>query len=138
MARSLPIWPFVLIWAYISHLRNPITFYLDHVPGIAAAASPFTPQAEVMLYLLGNVYLLLAALAVICCWTRHRSIMQYYLLVVAFADLGHIYATCRVFGWEKFVEFAQWNDMAWGSIGGSAFLHVNRLATLLGLFGRLK
>jgi len=87
--------------------------------------------------LLANVYLLLAALAVVCCFTSSKNVATGYLAVVAVADLGHIWAVYRVFGYETFVEFGNWNDATWGNVGVSAFLHVNRLATLLGVFGRV-
>jgi len=58
-------------------------------------------------------------------------------MVVALADLGHIYAVYRVWG-SVFWDLGLWNDMMWGNVGVSTFLHVNRLATLLGLFGSVK
>jgi len=87
--------------------------------------------------LLGNVYLLLALLAIVCIWTPHKAVATYYLLAVALADLGHIYATYRVWG-PAFWDLNQWNDMMYGNVAVSAFLHVNRLATVLGVFGRSK
>lgn len=75
-------------------------------------------------------------MAVICCWTTNKSITRAYLISVVIADLGHIYGTYRGVGAEYFLDVAQWNDMTWGNIGGSLFLHINRLATLAGIFGR--
>ncbi|KAK3640154.1 hypothetical protein LTR56_005566 [Elasticomyces elasticus] len=145
MARAVTIWPFVLfgiiepallIWAYVVLLRDPKQFYLDQVPHAPLAeVAGFTPQAELLVLLLGNVYVLLALLAVICIWTPYRSVATYYLLAVALADLGHIYATYSIWG-ENFWNLNQWNDMMWGNVGVSAFLHVNRLATVLGVFGK--
>lgn len=40
-------------------------------------------------------------------------------------------------GPKVFWNFNEYNDMMWGNIGVSAFLHVNRLATVLGVFGRV-
>lgn len=39
-----------------------------------------------------NVYLFLAAVAVICTWTPHASIARWYLAAIALADYGHIFA----------------------------------------------
>jgi hypothetical protein len=120
-------------------LQDPKQFYLDQVPASiiaqTAQSATFSPQSELLVLLLGNVYLLLALLAVVCIWTSHRSVSNYYLLAVALADLGHIYAVYRVWG-TAFWDLNQWNDMMWGNVGVSAFLHVNRLATVLGVFGR--
>lgn len=86
---------------------------------------------------LGNVLLLLAAIAVICCWTKHAEIALWYLIVVGFADFGHIYATYAAVGNEHFFNLAGWNDMIAGNVGVSAFLNINRWLTVLGVFGRL-
>jgi len=87
---------------------------------------------------MGNVLLLIAVMAVICCWTTHASVARYYLLAVAFADLGHIYSTYRGVGQEYFWNVGQWNDMVAGNVGASVFLNINRWLTLLGLFGKLR
>ncbi|TKA76241.1 hypothetical protein B0A55_06388 [Friedmanniomyces simplex] len=144
MAHAVTLWPFLLfgviepallIWAYAILLQDPKSYYLGQVPHSILADASFKPQAELVVLLLGNVYLLLALLAVVCIWTSHRRVAIFYLLAVAVADLGHIYAIYRVWG-ETFWDLNQWNDMMWGNVGVSAFLHVNRLATVLGLFGR--
>lgn len=126
------------LWAYINHLQQPHQFYASQIPNAGTLAStPFPQQAQILVYQLGNVYLLLALLALVCCWTTSRSVVRGYLAAVALADLGHIYAVYRVLGSETFWDVGQWNDMIWGSVGVSAILHVNRLATLLGVFGRV-
>jgi hypothetical protein len=38
-------------------------------------------------------------------------------------------------GYERFVDFASYNAMAWGNIGATAFLFLTRTAYLLGIFG---
>ena len=106
------------------------------MPANPVAASAYAPQAEVMTFTILNVYLLLAALAVLCTWTTKAEIPRYYLLIVAFADLGHIYATYRGLG-DAFWNTSEWNEMIWGNVGVSAFLHINRLATFFGLYGKL-
>lgn len=86
---------------------------------------------------LGNVLLLLAAIAVICSWTKHSEIASWYLIVVAFADFGHIYATYAAVGPAYFFKPAGWNDMVAGNVGASVFLNINRWLTVLGAFGRI-
>lgn len=86
---------------------------------------------------LGNVFALLAAIAIICTHTTHSEIIKRYLVVVAFADLGHIYAGYRTLGADVFWDVTQWNDMAWGNIFFSLFLHLNRWLTVAGFFGKV-
>jgi hypothetical protein len=78
-------------------------------------------------------------MAVLCtAVTRDVRVAKGYLLIIACGDLGHIYASYKVMGPAVFLNFNEYNDMMWGNIGASLFLHVNRLATLLGVFGRLR
>jgi len=143
---ALPTWPLLLfgvlepialVWGYLTALRHPELFYADQVPNAEVAKLVFTHQALSLTLQLGNVLLLLAAIAIICCWTRHPEIARRYLISVAFADIGHIYAAYRGLGPEVFWDLTQWNDMAYGNIGASAFLHINRWLTVVGLFGKL-
>ncbi|KAF7527150.1 hypothetical protein G7054_g10569 [Neopestalotiopsis clavispora] len=66
---------------------------------------------------------------------RDPATARGYLAVVALADLGHIYASYAAMGPEAFWDYSGWNHMIWGNVGVSAFLHLNRLLTLLGVFG---
>ncbi len=54
-----------------------------------------------------NVYLLLAALAVICCWTTHASIARRYLAALSLADYGHIWACYVGVGLDLFLRPAE-------------------------------
>lgn len=81
--------------------------------------------------------MLLALLAVICCWTKHAEIIKKYLLAVAVGDLGHIYATYRAVGSDFFFNVSEWNDMIWANVVVVLFLFVNRLATVAGVFGSI-
>lgn len=107
------------------------------VPAAPAAASDLTPQALVLTLQMGNVLLLLAALALICCWTPRAATSRWYLVAVAFADYGHIYGTYAGMGREAFCDVRGWNDAVWGAVGASAFLNVFRWLTVLGVFGGL-
>ncbi|KAI1457243.1 hypothetical protein F4805DRAFT_429407 [Annulohypoxylon moriforme] len=128
--------PAMLIWAYKDCQTNPTAFFAAQAPPFTADSIP--PQALVLLLQLVNVYLLLAALAVLCSWTSHKSVAKWYLLVVAFADYGHIWACYRGVGEEVFWDTGRWNEMLWGGVGVSVLLNLARWGTLLGGFGRLR
>lgn len=87
--------------------------------------------------MLANVYLLLAALAIICCFSSSATTAKWYLIAVAFADYGHIYASYAGLDSHVFWDVALWNDMIWGNIGASIVLNVVRWLTVWGVFGRL-
>ncbi|KAI1176277.1 hypothetical protein F4777DRAFT_547003 [Nemania sp. FL0916] len=129
--------PVLLIIAYITTLQDPFAFYSRQAPNYALPAEPssFPPQAQILTLQLVNVYLLLAAMAVICSWTTHARTARWYLGAVALADYGHIWACYVGVGRELFLQPSEWNDMLWGSVGVSAFLNVVRLLTLVGAFG---
>ncbi|KAJ3532724.1 hypothetical protein NM208_g8310 [Fusarium decemcellulare] len=144
MASCLSTWPLVLFgviepamlaWAYISFLLDPFQYYAAQSPH-PVTEKDFIPQAVALSWQITNIFLLLAAVAVICSWTKHREIAIWYLIAVAFADFGHIYAVYRA-GPEYFWNVGAWNDMTWGNVGVSAFLNVNRWLTVLGGFGRV-
>ncbi|KAI1212435.1 uncharacterized protein F4807DRAFT_371211 [Annulohypoxylon truncatum] len=128
--------PAMLVWAYKDSLENPTAFFAAQAPPFSADAVP--PQALVLLLQLTNVYLLLAAVAVLCSWTSHASIAKWYLVAVALADYGHVHACYRGVGPDVFWDTSSWNAMLWGGVGVSAALNVLRWATLLGAFGRLR
>ncbi|KAI0844169.1 hypothetical protein F5Y00DRAFT_210319 [Daldinia vernicosa] len=141
--------PVLLIWAYIVALRDPTAFFAAQAPNfplplpVVSVSEPepvepvIPPQALVLLLQLVNVYLLLAGLAVVCSWTPHASVARGYLVVVALADYGHIWACYRGVGAELFWNTAEWNDMLWGGVGVSLALNVVRWFTVLGAFGAL-
>ncbi|KAI1427056.1 hypothetical protein F5Y12DRAFT_739692 [Xylaria sp. FL1777] len=142
----LPTFPFVvfgivepalLVLAYITTLQDPSTFYARQAQNYELPADPssFPPQAQIVTLQLVNVYLLLAAMAVICSWTTHAGIARRYLAAVSLADYGHIWACYVGVGLDLLLQPAEWNDMLWGSVGVSVFLNIVRLATLAGIFG---
>ncbi len=121
-------------------LGSPQAYFAMQAPNHALPADGdgFGPQALSLTLQMGNVLLLLALLAGVCCWTPHgATVSRRYLAAVAIADYGHIYAAYRGVGPDHFWHVAGWNDMLWGNVGVSAALNVARLATLLGAFGPL-
>ncbi|KAF2019678.1 hypothetical protein BU24DRAFT_419299 [Aaosphaeria arxii CBS 175.79] len=145
LGTHLPFWP-ALLFTYLEPITlilgfnaaytSPSTFVTTQLP--TSSLVPVPPAALILSYSLGNIFLLLAALAVLCtAITRDARVTKAYLLIIAVGDLGHIYSSYAVMGPKVFWEFGEYNDMMWGNIGFSAFLHVNRMATLLGVFGRV-
>jgi len=143
---ALPTWPLILfgvlepaalVWAYVITLSDPQQYYSDQAPQGLLSNHVFTPQSLSLTLQLGNVFLLLAAMAVICCFTTHSEISRRYLIAVALADLGHIYAIYSAVGDKVFWDLNQWNQMTASNVGVSVFLHINRLLTVAGLFGKL-
>lgn len=88
---------------------------------------------------LGNMYLLMALMGVaILSSTSEPKVLRNYFIALAIGDLGHLYVTYLGTGWLYFVDISQWNAMAWGNIGVTSFLLVNRLAYFLGMFGGME
>ncbi|CAI6340157.1 unnamed protein product [Periconia digitata] len=144
LGTNLPFWP-ALVFTYLEPISlivglqaafsNPKDFVARQMP---SATGPIPDGAIILTYTIGNVFLLLAFLGILCtAVTRDTRVTQLYLFFVAVGDLGHIYASYKVMGQEMFLDLNNYNDMMWGNIGVSAFLHVNRLATLLGVFGKV-
>ncbi|KAH9906241.1 hypothetical protein F4778DRAFT_725082 [Xylariomycetidae sp. FL2044] len=135
--------PVLLIWAYIQCLLDPTTFYQSQVPPAVLSTTtnltpPIPPQGLVLTLQVVNVYALLAAMALICCWTTNAATAKWYCFAVALADYGHIWACYRGVGPEVFWDpLGSWNDMLWGGVGASAFLNLVRWGTLVGVFGRV-
>ncbi|KAI1393595.1 uncharacterized protein F4822DRAFT_385182 [Hypoxylon trugodes] len=131
--------PAMLIWAYIVALRDTPSFYIAQAPNFPLPAdAEVPPHGLVLLLQLVNVYVLLAAIAVVCSFTPHASVSRGYLIAVAFADYGHIWAVYKALGAELFWDVGSWNDMIWGSIAVSAVLNVLRWLTVAGAFGALR
>ncbi|KAI1376701.1 hypothetical protein F4677DRAFT_417694 [Hypoxylon crocopeplum] len=131
--------PILLIWGYITAVRDPASFYSAQAPNFPVPSSADVPaQGLVLLLQLVNVYLLLAAAGVICTWTSDATVSRRFLVAVAFADYGHIWACYRGVGPDLFWDVSSWNDMLWGGVGVSLVLNVLRWLTVLGAFGAMR
>jgi hypothetical protein len=95
------------------------------------------PQGVGAALQLGNCCLLAAFMALYSVWTPHPEISRRYLMAMGLADLGHIYSFYRAVGADYFFNFGGWHEHMWQNVGVTAFLHVVRLATLAGVFGRI-
>ena len=115
-------------------------FILDQTPNTSSTApASIHPSNIALAYQLANLYGLLFILGVAICYsTSEPKVLRNYLICLAIADFGHIYVTYLAMGWDAFVDVAGWNLLTWGNISITAFLFVNRLAYLWGVFGVAK
>ena len=68
--------------------------------------------------------------------TTEPKVVRNYLIACAIADLGHLWFTCAVMGFDDFIYLPGWNEMAWGNIGITAMLFVSRVLYLIGALGK--
>ncbi|KAI1194828.1 hypothetical protein F5X97DRAFT_262751 [Nemania serpens] len=133
--------PLLLVLAYVTTLKDPFSFYARQAQNYELSEedpASFPPQAEILTLQLVNVYLLLAAVGVICSWTTHASVARSYLAAVSLADYGHMWSCYVGVGLDLLLRPSEWNDVLWGSVGVSLFLNAVRLLTLAGAFGPVR
>ena len=95
-----------------------------------------TPDAHIVTLQPGNVYLLLALLAIfILVTTTDPRVVEVYVISLAIADVGHMGTTMWVLGWDRVIDIRGWNSMACGNIAASAFLLITWIGYLTSLFG---
>jgi hypothetical protein len=121
-------------------LLDPADFLARQIPN---GKDPLSTSAEIIVLQVGNMYWLLAALAVLICFFSTPKAARGYLLIVAVADLGHIWAVYQGMsrgsaGAAQFWDWRGWNDMVAGNVGVSLFLCFNRVMTVLGLWGAFR
>jgi hypothetical protein len=115
-------------------MEDPEGYFLKQVPNMEGRGE-FSAEALSVTLQLINVLLLLAPMAVVCCFSRDTFTAKGYLFAVALADYGHIWATYRALGKVVFYDTSRWNDMIWGNVVVSGVLNVLRWLTLFGVFG---
>lgn len=91
-------------------LSSPVDYHNAQVPS-SIPYNTIHPNTVILVLQFGNVLALLAALALLCCWTPHPEIARRYLMIIAVADIGHIYSCYVGMGSAKFFDFANYNDM---------------------------
>jgi len=114
---------------------------------------PITANAKMVALQLGNIYLLLAMVGIAVLYaTTEAKVVRNYVIALWLADIGHVAVTCYVMEYQRVVDVAKWNAMAWGNIGVTvvsstlyradltdvrtqAALFSVRTAYLLGIFG---
>jgi len=126
--------PISLIAGAVSPFISPEWFIAEQI-----AQSPLEPvsaNAKMVALQLGNIYLLLAMVGIAVLYTSTEAkVVRNYVIALWLADIGHVAVTCYVMEYERMVDFANWNAMAWGNIGATAVLFSVRTAYLLGFFG---
>lgn len=99
-------------------------------------ALPHHPSVLALNYQLANMYAL-AGMTGLCVvyGTSELRVLRNVVVALAIADVGHIYGTYAAMGPGPFFDVSSWSLVSWGNIGFTAFLFVNRIAYLLGIFG---
>jgi hypothetical protein len=70
------------------------------------------------LFRLGNIYLLLAMVAIAVLYsTTEPKVVRNFEIALWLADIGHIATTGYVMGFDKFIDFANYNPTTWGNVG---------------------
>ncbi|KAF2177513.1 hypothetical protein K469DRAFT_732381 [Zopfia rhizophila CBS 207.26] len=147
LGTLLPFWP-ALLFAYLEPIslimgwnaawNHPQSFVTKQVPTTPPTLTPISSASACLSYTVGNLFFVLAAVAILCLViSRETRVAKYYLIFFALGDLGHMYSSYKAMPPGMFWDFGNYNDAMIGNIGISIFLHVNRWATLLGVFGRL-
>jgi hypothetical protein len=88
-------------------IRGPIPFFRTPIFGWSLT-----------LFRLGNIYLLLAMVAVAVLYsTTEPKVVRNYVIALLLADIGHIATTGYGMGYDKFIDFANYNPTTWGNVG---------------------
>ncbi|KIN07677.1 hypothetical protein OIDMADRAFT_140216 [Oidiodendron maius Zn] len=126
--------PLSLVAGFLGPFVSPEWFLAEQIAG--SPQQEITQNAKMIAYQLGNIYLLMALVGVAVLYTTTEAkVVRSYLIALAIADVGHVGITCYVMEYERAVDIAHWNSMAWGNLGATGFLFFFRLAYLFRLFG---
>ncbi|PGH26662.1 hypothetical protein AJ80_01608 [Polytolypa hystricis UAMH7299] len=146
MSTILPSWPHFLFavlepisliagwWAATFDTHAFITN--QTLDAVLSPQSTIPRSAQIIAYQLGNLYglSLLVGIAVLYS-TSEPKVVRNYMIALAIADVTHVYTTYLGLGWDAWINVGHWNALAWGNIGATSFLFLNRVAYLLGVFG---
>lgn len=118
----------------------PIVDTDNFIAGQTSLAHPPTlphhPSVLALNYQLANIYGLVGMLGLgVIYGTSELHVLRNAVIALAIADIGHLYATYVAMGPDLYLDVVNWSPVAWGNIGFTAFLFINRIAYLLGLFG---
>ncbi|KAJ5233976.1 uncharacterized protein N7469_005742 [Penicillium citrinum] len=147
MPTILPPWPHLLfgILEPISLVAGSLAPLQDlnyFIAGQTPHASPppvLHPSSIALAYQVANLYSSLFLVGVgVLHTTTEPKVIRNYMIGLAIADVGHVYATYLGMGWESFADIGAWNALTWGNIGVTSFIFINRIAYLAGLFGPAK
>ncbi|KAH8802790.1 hypothetical protein F5884DRAFT_682288, partial [Xylogone sp. PMI_703] len=119
---------------FLGALISPQWFIAEQI-----AFSPLesiTPNAQLVAYQLGNVYLLLGLVGTgVLYATTEAKVVRNYLIALWLGDIGHIALTYIVLQHDRFMDIGNWNAMTWGNVGVTFGLFLTRTLYLLGFFG---
>jgi hypothetical protein len=97
---------------------------------VASPLQDITQGSKMVTYQLGNLFFLLAMIGIAVLYTTTEArVVRNYMVALAIADIGHVAITCYVMEYEKTVDIANWNSMAWGNIGATVS-NINLIAEL--------
>jgi len=109
-------------------------FTAEQIPG--SSVESISDNTRMLALQLGNIYLLLAMVSIAVLYTTTEpKVVRNYVIALWLADIGHVVTMGYVMGYDKFIDFANYNPTTWGNIGATVFLCTTRTAYLLGLFG---
>jgi hypothetical protein len=119
---------------WFSIITDPYTWLQDSNPFVPI--KPPSPHAEAAILQLGNLFLFCAIVQIACCHVSKEPIISnIYLGAAIVFDLGHVYGVYRGLGWDRFVDFGNWNGAIRTNVAMTMFLFLARIAYVLGLFG---
>lgn len=102
---------------FVAPFISPEAFIADQIAGSPRGA---TENAKMIAYQLGNIYLLLAMVGVAVLYsTTEVKVVRNYLIALAIADVSHVSITAYGMGYDRTIDIANWNAMAWGNIGAT-------------------
>ncbi|KAF7559500.1 hypothetical protein G7046_g4672 [Stylonectria norvegica] len=130
MASSLPTVPRVVftiiepislhsVAGFLGAVHDAAWFIAEQVP--QAAPIVVTENSLVVAWQLGNLYLLLAFIGLAVLWTSSElKVVRAYLFALWLGDIGHVAFSCYGLGWDRVMDPAEWNAMAWGNVAMTA------------------
>ncbi|KAL2125898.1 hypothetical protein VTI74DRAFT_2317 [Chaetomium olivicolor] len=97
--------PILFTWAYTLGMLDPAAYFTNQVP---ATAATFSPHAESATLQLVNVLLLLAAMAVVCCFSHDPATAKWGVCVIAVMKVLRWATMVGVFGPIRVKEGGEW------------------------------
>jgi hypothetical protein len=122
---------------WLGPILDPVHFVSAQIP--SAPTHDLLPTEHILALQLGNCYGLACLVGVAVLFsTREVHTVRSYLIALLIADVGHVSVSMWALGREAAWDVANWNDLAWGNIGFTAFLGTMRVLTLAGAFGKFE
>jgi hypothetical protein len=101
---------------FVGTVADPQWFVAEQIA--LSRPEKLSPNATVVALQLGNMYLLAGLVAIgVLYSTSEPKVVRNYLIALWLADIGHVGITYYILEYERFVDVANWNAMAWGNIG---------------------